>query len=751
MANDKHRLLAGTSPAALAMAGLLIVSVITFIAARAGMPSDLTVAHMPRGGSEDGAVVASILGAETGLRPGDLVIAIDGRKLTEKAGPRPSVGQELRYTLRRGGRVVDVPVVLQPYPLHQALAASWSTMAFAALLLVLGGFVFVRRPVLPAARVLFMIGCLYCCSVASLLFGLQVLDVAREGMGWWLFVGGVLAAAFLWPAVIHFALVFPEPKPLLRRHPALLTLVYGLPLAFQGTFVLVALGKSSTWERAGLIARPIVLAELVLPWVAGLVLLHTYRTTSDPSVRRQIRWVVVAFGLGAALYVGIWLVPSAWFGRPLLPAWMSPLAVAPSLLAFAAAVLRYQLFDIEVVLRRSLLYAGLTLCLFAVYATTVAVVDRLFRGGHTWASLAATALVAVLFAPLRQRLQQAVSRLLYGERDHPDVVISHLSRRLEETPLPEQVLPQVVETVAEALRLPYVGIDLLHPSGREPAARYGEPVGTPLSLPLTYQGETIGWMLFGERARGEPFGNKDRRLLEDLARHIGAAAYAVRVTAELQRSREELVRAREEERRRLRRDLHDGLGPTLAAGILQLQVALDLIRTDPDAAERILSRLAFEAKRVVEDIRRLVEALRPPALDQLGLVCAIQEQASHFGRPRRDEAHSGTLQVKVEADGDLQGLPAAVEVAAYRIVCEALNNASRHGGASVCSVRLSLWDEALEVEVLDDGRGLAADHRGGVGLASMRERAAELGGTCVIASAPSGGTVVRARLPLPTP
>jgi signal transduction histidine kinase len=430
---------------------------------------------------------------------------------------------------------------------------------------------------------------------------------------------------------------------------------------------------------------------------------------------------------------------------------MSPLAVTPSLLALAAAILRYQLFDIEVVLRRSLLYAGLTLCLFAVYATTVAVVDRLFRGGHTWASLAATALVAVLFAPLRQRLQQGISRLLYGERDHPDVIISNLSRRLEETPLPEQLLPQVVETVAEALRLPYVGIDLLHPSGREPAARYGEPVGTPLSLPLTYQGETIGWMLFGERARGEPFGKKDRRLLEDLARHIGAAAYAVRVTAELQRSREELVRAREEERRRLRRDLHDGLGPTLAAGILQLQVALGLIRTDPDTAEQIVSRLASEAKVVVEDIRRLVEALRPPALDQLGLVCAIQEQASHFGRPRRDEAHSGTLRVKVEADGDLQGLPAAVEVAAYRIVCEALNNASRHGGASACSVRLALRDEALEVEILDDGRGLAAQHRDGVGLASMRERAAELGGTCTVASAPSGGTVVHARLPLPTP
>src|SRR5438105_4364322 len=149
------------------MAGVLVVSAIAFIAVRARMPSDLT--HTGRW-RDDGAVVAAIRGGDTGLRPGDLVIAIDGRKLTDRAVPRASVGQRLRYTVRREGRVLDVPVALRPYPIRQALAAGWSTIVFAALLLVLGGYVFARRPGLPAARVLFMSGCLYGCAVASFLF-----------------------------------------------------------------------------------------------------------------------------------------------------------------------------------------------------------------------------------------------------------------------------------------------------------------------------------------------------------------------------------------------------------------------------------------------------------------------------------------------------------------------------------------------------------------------------------------------------
>src|SRR2546421_11662767 len=188
------------------MAGVLVVSAIAFIAVRARMPSDLTSTVPHTGWRDDGAVVAAIRGGDTGLRPGDLVMAIDGSKLTDRAVPRASVGQRLQYRVRRGGRIIDVPVTLRPYPFRQALAANWSTIVFAALLLVLGGDVFARRPALAPARVRFMTGCLYGCASASFLFGPEVLDAGLDGVGWWMFLGGALAVAFFWPAVIHFAL-----------------------------------------------------------------------------------------------------------------------------------------------------------------------------------------------------------------------------------------------------------------------------------------------------------------------------------------------------------------------------------------------------------------------------------------------------------------------------------------------------------------------------------------------------------------
>jgi len=212
----------------------------------------------------------------------------------------------------------------------------------------------------------------------------------------------------------------------------------------------------------------------------------------------------------------------------------------------------------------------------------------------------------------------------------------------------------------------------------------------------------------------------------------------VALTAELQRSRERLVTAREEERRRLRRDLHDGLGPLLAGISLKLGAAGNLLRGDPDPAEALLSQLADEAHAAVGDVRRVVDDLRPPALDQLGLVPAIRQQAARF---------DGSLAVTVEASGDLVDLPAAVEVAAFRIATEALTNVARHASATNCRVAIAR-DGGLEVEVRDDGRGLPAQIVPGVGLSSIRERTAELGGACTIARDPSGGTIVRARLPV---
>jgi signal transduction histidine kinase len=425
------------------------------------------------------------------------------------------------------------------------------------------------------------------------------------------------------------------------------------------------------------------------------------------------------------------------------------------------AILRYQLYDIDLVINRTLVYGALTACVVAIYVLAVGGLGVLFQARGNFAiSLLATGVVAILFQPLRSRLQRGVNRLMYGERDDPYAVISRLGRRLEATLAPDAVLPTIVETIAQALKLPYAAILLKEGAGLRTAAEYGSLRGEPKSLPLVYQGEEIGRLVLAPRTPGEEFSAADLHLLEDLARHAEVAAHAVRLTADLQRSRERLVTTREEERRRLRRDLHDGLGPTLASLALKLDAARKLVRRTPDDAEELLSRLKDQTQDTVSDVRRLVYGLRPPALDDLGLVAALRQQAEGHGflvdglPGAAREAGTGTAEpvaFTVEAPEGLATLPAAVEVAAYRIIQEALTNVARHAQARTCRVHLSVdGDEGvLELEVIDDGVGIAARRSAGVGLLSMRERAEELGGTCEVEPAPAGGTRVLARLPLP--
>jgi len=207
---------------------------------------------------------------------------------------------------------------------------------------------------------------------------------------------------------------------------------------------------------------------------------------------------------------------------------------------------------------------------------------------------------------------------------------------------------------------------------------------------------------------------------------------------------QELVAAREEERRRLRRELHDGLGPTLAAMTLRIDVALELLDRDAAAVMDLLIGLREESQRAIAEIRRVAYDLRPPALDELGLIGAIEECTERFcGAASAVEQ----LDVDLNLPRGLPALPAAIEVAALRIVQEALANVAHHSGARACGVRLEVGG-AVAIEVSDDGEGLPADYRPGVGLHSMRERAAELGGTCAIESRRPRGTRVLAELPL---
>src|SRR5919202_972116 len=461
--------------------------------------------------------------------------------------------------------------------------------------------------------------------------------------------------------------------------------------------------------------------------------------------RQQLKWITYAAAVGiSGVFLGRVLpqvasVPGiSWAGFILTMA-----GVAGIPLATGMAILKYRLYDIDLIINRTLVYGSLTASVIGLYVLVVGGLGVLFQAqGNFAVSLLATGLVAVLFQTLRDRLQRGVNRLMYGERDEPYVVLSRLGQRLEATLAPDTAPKTIVETVAQALKLPYAAIALKQDDGYVTVAEHGAPVGEPVVLPLAYHKEQVGRLLLAPRAPGEAFTLSDRRLLNDLARQAGVVVHAVRLTADLQRSRERLVTAREEERRRVRRDLHDGLGPRLASLTLKHDAARNLLAHDPAAADALLAELKGQTQEAIADIRRLVYDLRPPALDQLGLVSAIRQQAAN---------NSDGLSLSVEAAEPLPPLPAAVEVACYRIAQEAMTNVMRHArGARACRVRLSI-DEAgneLELEITDNGVGLPDDRRAGVGMTSMRERAAELGGTCLIESVPTGGTRVLARLQL---
>ncbi len=547
--------------------------------------------------------------------------------------------------------------------------------------------------------------------------------------------------------LILFVLLFPDG----RFVPRWMQVPAGLFVA--GTFAALFFGGGSLAEPPE--AFGLILITALLAGTAAQI--YRYRRRSSPEGRQQTKWVVFGIMVAIAVQVG-GLLATPLSIEPGLPALLYSVAdvtivtlaylLVPSTIGIA--ILRYRLWDIDVIINRTLVYGVLTASVVGLYVLVVGGLGALLQArGNLLVSILAAGLVAVLFAPLRDRLQRGVNRLMYGERDDPYAVLSRLGQRLEATLEPGAVLPAVAETVAQALRLPYAAIELRGNGERDGftvTAAWGSPVDSPVRLPLVHQHETVGQLVLAPRAPKEPFGPADRRLLDDLARQAGIAAHAVRLTADLQRARERLVAAREEERRRLRRDLHDGLGPQLSSQALTIDAVRALMRRDPDAAEALLLDLKAQAQDAVADIRRLVYALRPPALDDLGLLGALRETAAQYGQ--------NGLRVSVEAPEELSSLPAAVEVAAYRIAQEALTNVLRHAEARGCVVSLELDDDAsaLRLEIRDDGRGLPdarAGGRAGVGLSSMRERAAELGGSLTAGALPEGGTAVRVVLPLP--
>jgi signal transduction histidine kinase len=656
---------------------------------------------------------------------------------------------------------VQLPRLARSSSLSRAIATA------AGLALVIGAFLLaVRRSEFPPEPADWIL------AVAGLLLGVRVVAYApRNAVGWLLLaIGGfasvtVLAAAgdssvllawlrdwTWWPRTALLpvlALVFPDGRPATRRwRPVLWGAIGGAALSTVGIALAAGPdprgflreagtpagdgpGRASWYADIGLTAYGVGTAMVVLAAVLAVPCLALRVARMSGPGRRGVSWA-----LAAAVVLVVAGAVDGWWG--LSWGWFVAAAALPG--AAVVAIVRHGLYDIDLLVHRGLLYGALTLLLLAGYSTTVAVAGQVAPDHGT---AIAAVLAAVAVHPTYVALRRGVDRYLYGEGRDAHATMTRLGERLERHLAPAEVLPMVAATIGSALKVPYVAIRW--PEEARPVAEYGTPTDRPLlCLPLTYRGEAIGELGVAARSPDEHFTRRELRALTGLARQAGVAASAIRLTLDLQGARERLILSREEERRRLRRDLHDGVGPSLAGMTMQVGVVRSLIRDGELApAAELLEQLERGLHECVGELRGVVRGLRPPALDERGLQAAIEEQASRF-------VSGGRLAVRADCVGaELTDLPAAVEVAALRISVEAVTNAARHARAHTCEVRLHRDGRALLVEIGDDGDGIDARARPGVGIAAMRERAAELGGVCTVERRLHGGTLVRARLPLP--
>lgn len=544
----------------------------------------------------------------------------------------------------------------------------------------------------------------------------------------------VTAFAWSWPWSIGLCLplallLFPDGHPPSRRWRWIVVAVIvtaplfalemgaspapteaGVPvgyLTFSGYEALQPLWTAT--EIRGLLALCLGLAALVV----------RYRRGSDVE-RRQLLWLLMAVLVALIVILPWGLVAGTpvevLFAIPLIP------------IAVTAAIVRHQLIDIRLVVSRLLAWLMLLLAVVVGYAGLVAVLDRFTAPQVGWSALI-TVLLVLLAAPLLPRLQRLVDGAIYGDRGDPARVVSRLGEQLA---TPDAGLQGVVTTVRSALRLPYLAIER---DGRILASD-GEPPENVHPWPLTHGGKSAGQVMVGLRAGERELAAADRRALAMLADPIAVAVHSTAVSEELQASRERIVGAREEERRRLRRELHDGLGPTLTGIAFAADAAANTIDADPEQSQRLLTTLRRDTRAALADVRRLVDNLRPPALDELGLIGALRQRADQLAW----RADGESVQVRLDAPEEVPALPAAIEVATYRIATEALTNVVRHSKATGAVVRLHC-DQRLELSITDDGPPNGA-WAPGVGLSAMRERAAELGGSFQAGPTPTGGNVV---------
>jgi two-component system, NarL family, sensor kinase len=662
------------------------------------------------------------------------------RTLSPSAHPAPAAVALLAVAIVGVGLTIDAMSTLDGAPRGQVAEIS-TALAFVVPYAVVGAFLVVRRPDLP--------------------FG-------------WLLSGcaAVVAVGVALASQSYAALSQGAESPLVK-YGCLLGAVQFLPLAVQG-LVNVRFPSGQVRSRFGRLLNRLLVVGIALGLIGGLLgdqTLELERADGTTSTLRNpltggtvVGEVASAFTVAVPLVIlvgiiaGLSIVRRAWkatgierdqlrwraFGVVLSLA-LFPIAVTETLpvavslvdgLLFTTTlvipIVRYRLWAIDTVIRRSVAYALMSVVVAGVFAALAAVVAAL--QGERVGLVAAAVITALVFGPALRRSQHVVDELFYGRRSDPYQALRDLSQRLDAIAAPGDVLKTVVAAVAQSLRLPYVAIE--RPGDGSVLAQHGDLRATDAELgrwPLVSQGTRVGTLVAAPRRGESTLDPRDGAVLADLARQAGAAVHAEALTADLVASRQRIVEAREEERRRLRRDLHDGLGPLLTSVGLNLDAARSRLTSRDGDPLALLARAKEASSQAIADLRTVVYSLRPPALDDLGVVGAI---TAHVHRMEE----IGPIDIEVENDG-LPVLPAAVEVALFRIAVEGVTNVVRHAEAGCCRVRLGAAGASAYVEVVDDG---ASDlvWTPGVGIVAMRERVSELGGTLEVGPTANGGRLV---------
>ena len=549
-------------------------------------------------------------------------------------------------------------------------------------------------------------------------------------------------SAFLAVGVWLVLVLLPDGRLPSRRWRPLVGAILAVQCLALAAFATVrgpAAGPDSSLpESAQAVANPVgLLPSEVGSWIEGLdtVLLQVplllclaayvvrlRRAGPDERVR------VVGVLLAASTFVLLVVLGHAWL--PQLSEALDVLAAALLSVQLTAAVLGRRPQVVATLARQAFVYTVLTACVGGLAVLVTALLEVLGRDLPVFGIAVVAGAAALAVQPLRSRLVRLVDRLLYGDLRDPYRALQRLAERTHRAPTADAVLEGLAASVAASLRVPWACASAGGHTG-EWGSRPGG--GSDAQADLVSGATPVGTLTVAPGA-GRRLHADELQLLTDLGRHGGVAVQAVLLTDELRAGRAALVLAREEERRRLRRDLHDDVGPTLAGLTMQLGILQTLVRTEPDASVERLALLQAAARRALESVRRVVHGLRPPALDDLGLVGALRQLADSLGLSARFP------------DDDPPRLPAAVEVAGYRIGAEALHNVVRHAGTDRVEVSVRVEDGELVLRVRDDGTGIDPDRTAGVGSIAMQERVDELGGSLRVESTP-GGTTVEARLP----